>query len=692
MLEHGWIIGISLVVCVALGFAYIRRATVLYSATETVLVQQDQAPVFKMDNIRVEDLQALDFLQTVAQSIKIRPLLERVVLSNNLAADERFFSALKELSTTNKPVTTDDLVQALDRLTTVKLRRGTRLIDVTVKYSSPQLTALLAHSLVTNFISDNAEQHLATGNDAGINLSIKAKGLLEKLSKSETALQAYKETNNAVSLDDRQNTVVAELKELSTKATEAKSIRIKLESDYSQVLALSNNPEALLTIQAVASERSVVAAKLNLSKAESEFAALKQRYKAKHPKYIQAQTQLTALQDDLAQSASKAAQGLKSGLDAARASETALESARRTQETAALKLNDLSIQYGVLSREVDSDRALYESVLKTMKESDVTKEIKPMKIRIVQQAYVPDKPVAPRRIMVMAISAVVGLGLGILVVLSFNFLDSSIKTVDEAESLLRLPVLGTTAKLREVNKNNRPLLVIDAPHSTGAESFRTLRTNLSMLGRIEDRRVFLFTSAMPQEGKTFTSVNYAASLAHAGLKTLIIDGDLRRPNVEATLTGKETDAVGVTDFLTSNKSFEEVVQPTRVPNLFIIAGGTTAPNPAELLAKDGLSSLITRALQDYDRVVVDSAPIHAVSDTLLMVNHVQTVCLVIRAAHTSFRSVTRCIQLLQGAAAPVSGMVLNRMPVRRRLGYGYDSGYYDYGYHGKYSKKGVYGT
>ena len=176
------------------------------------------------------------------------------------------------------------------------------------------------------------------------------------------------------------------------------------------------------------------------------------------------------------------------------------------------------------------------------------------------------------------------------------------------------------------------------------------------------------------------------------MKTIIIDGDLRRPNVEATLTGKETDAFGVTDFLTGNKSFEEVVQPTRVPNLCIIPGGTTAPNPAELLAKDGLSSLITRALQDYDRVVVDSAPIHAVSDTLLMVKQVQTVCLVIRAAHTSFRSVTRCIQLLQGAAAPVSGMVLNRMPVRRRLGYGYDSGYYDYGYHGKYSKKGVYGA
>ena len=173
------------------------------------------------------------------------------------------------------------------------------------------------------------------------------------------------------------------------------------------------------------------------------------------------------------------------------------------------------------------------------------------------------------------------------------------------------------------------------------------------------------------------------------MKTLLIDGDLRRPNVEITLTGKETAAFGVTDFLTDNKSFEAVVQATRMPKLFYVPGGTTAPNPAELLAKSGLKGLITRALQDYERVVVDSAPIHAVSDTLLMVKDVQTVCLVIRAASTSGRMVMRCVQLLQTAAAPVSGVVLNRMPVRRRSGYGYYSGYYDYRYHGKYSRRAL---
>jgi capsular exopolysaccharide synthesis family protein len=689
LIERAWIVPLCLVISLALGFAYLRRAPVLYSATATLQVQQDQAPVFKLDNVQFQDLQALDFLQTIAQTLKTRPLLARVAESNHLAADPRFFSAAI------KAAAGEDLVGVLDRLTTVKLRRGTRLIDVTVKHSNPQLTDLLANSLVNEFIGDNAEQHASTSEVANKTLDTEATRLRKKLQVSEAALQAYRETNSkASSLDDRQNTVVAALKELSTKVTEAKSARIKLESDYSQVLTLGNNPEALVALPTIAANASVLAAKQNLIKSESEFAGLKQRYKEKHPKYVQAQTQLAALQNDLAESILKAAQGPKASLDAARASEAALESALQAQETSALDLNKLSIQYGVLSREVESDRALYESVLKTMKETSVTKEIKPMRIRVVQPAFTPIKPFSPRRAMIAALSGLGGIFAGFLLVLCLNFLDSSIKTVDEAETLLRLPVLATVSDLKEVKRKKHSLVVQDDPQSSGAEAFRTLRTSLSMLGRVEDRRVFLFTSSMPAEGKTFCSLNYAASLAQLGLKVLLIDGDLRKPSVELVLMGKEMETAGVTDYLTGRKSFEEVIQPCRLPGLFFISGGTIAPNPAELLAKDGLGELIERALKTYDRVVLDSAPVHAVSDTLLMLKNVQTVCLIIRGARTSTRSVARCVHLLKGAQAPLSGLVLNRMPLRRGIGYGYYkySPYYDYRYHGKYSKKGVYGA
>ena len=194
---------------------------------------------------------------------------------------------------------------------------------------------------------------------------------------------------------------------------------------------------------------------------------------------------------------------------------------------------------------------------------------------------------------------------------------------------------------------------------------------------------------MPAEGKTFCSINCAASLAQLGLKTLLIDADLRSPSIENDLLGEDSDHLGITDYLTGQHTLQEIVRPTKVENLYFISGGTTAARPAEVLAKDGLDALIKEALQYYDRVVLDSAPINAVSDTLLMLKSVQTVCLVVRVAHTSSRYVQRCTQLLLSAKAPLSGVVLNRTPRRRGFGYG---AYYDYQYHGKYGKEGVYGT
>jgi capsular exopolysaccharide synthesis family protein len=685
LVERAWIITLCLVIFLAVGAAYLRSLPVLYSSTATVAVEQDQQRFLKLgnDNYQSEDVQSLDFLQTIAQSLKARPLLERVTDTNNLAQDRSF------LAWTNELPSRDQLARVLDGMVNVKLRRGTRLIDVTVVDKRPEFTSKIANSIVRQYLTDSAERHFTTTELANELLLKEAERLKKKLEESEHALQAYKEQSNASSLDERQNTVVAELKELSTKATEAKSLRIKAETDYRQMIELGTNIPALLTLSAVASDPAVVASLVNRSKAEDDFAALRQRYKAKHPKYIQAESQLLALDADIAQNVLKATEKLKSNLDGARAAEEALDNARKTQEASALQLSRLAIQYTVLSREVDSDRALYDSVLNRMKETSVTKEMGPNGIRIVQPAYVPVKPFSPSKTLILALSGMGGLFIGLLIALALNFLDTSIKTVDEAEALLRLPVLAVIPRLKEAKRS--PLVIVDGPRTAGAEGFRTLRTALSMLGRVEDRRVFLFTSALPQEGKTFSAINYAAGLAQLGLKTLLIDGDLRRPSIEIAFKGRGSiPSLGVTDYLIGETPFNKLVQPTKLESLFYIPAGSTAPNPAEMLAQDGLDHLIEEALKEYDRVVIDSAPIHVVSDTLLMVRCVQTVCLVVQAARSSSRSVFRSVQLLQSAGAPLSGVLLNRVPLHRSLGYSY-SPYYDNNSQGQYARTGVYG-
>ena len=577
-------------------------------------------------------------------------------------------------------------------MTDVRLRRGTRLIDITVVHPVPELTKLIANSIVEEFKGQSVEQHTSTSEVANEFLMQEANRLKEKLQKSENELQAYRERTAAVSLDDRQNTVVAKLKELSTRVTEAKSARIRAESDYAQVEKLGTNVQALMVLPVVANDAKVVEIQMTVNKQEGDLANLRQRYKEKHPKYLQALSQIQEWRSAFTNAVLQVPQSVKSILESIRASEQALSEALTKQEAAALDLNKLSIQYNVLARDVESDRALYEAVLNQMKQTSVAKQAQPTKVKVVQSAYRPEKPFSPQKTKILGLGILGGLFCGVLLALGLNALDHSFKTVDQVEDVLGMPVLGVVPVMREARHAKGPILVSEDPKSAGAEAFRTLRVSLSMLGKAEARKVFLFTSAVPAEGKTFSSLNYSASLAQQGLRTLLIDADLRKPAVQDYF-GSNGDHGGVTDYLIGQKKFGEIVQTSKLEHLSYVTAGTTAPNPAELLAQGGFAGLLDEAVKHFDRVVVDSAPIHAVSDTLLLLPHVQTVCFVARAAKTPRKSIQRAIYLVQKAGGPVAGIVLNRLPRRGGVGYGYYyNSYSDYSYYGKYSKKGVYGA
>jgi capsular exopolysaccharide synthesis family protein len=381
----------------------------------------------------------------------------------------------------------------------------------------------------------------------------------------------------------------------------------------------------------------------------------------------------------------KVPQSLKSAYESALAAEKALQEELAKQEIVSRQLTKDLTDYQRLAREVEANRIMYDAVQQRLKEATLTRELKPSKVQLNTPAAVPTKPVSPKKTQLMIRGLLAGIVLGVMIALGLNALDSSLKTVDDAEEYLQLPVLGAVPKV----KAGHVLVVTEDAKSPAAEAFRTLRTSVGMLGRAENRRTFLITSAVPQEGKTFCSINFSLALAQQGLKTLIIDGDLRRPAIEKTLSPNGPRRPGVTDYLTGNKKFEEIIQPQGQENCHYIPAGTVAPNPAELVAQGNFDGLIAEALLHFDRVVVDSAPIHAVSDTLMMLSKIQTVCLVVRAGKTPRKAVARALELLYKADAPVAGLILNRQQ-RRRLAGGYDP-YYSYYHEGKYAEKGVYG-
>jgi polysaccharide biosynthesis transport protein len=680
LVERLWLVAICVVLAALVTAGYIRRQPTLYSANAVVQVEQEEARVVKVDRIQQEDLRWGDALRTIEQTLKSRTVLERVVDSLNLTKDLSFVGTMTE-------PTKEQAAAFLDRMVSVRLRRNTRLLDVSVTHPNPELTAKIANAVVNEFLAENYQQSAEASDKAASFLTTEGRRLQLQLSESEKALQEFRDQSKSVSLEERNDVVNAKLKELNAKLTEANSIIIRLKTELAQIEKLGTNVESLLVLSVVNSDPAVTEARSTISKLESEFAALKQRYKYAHPRYIAAESGIAIWRANLTNAVLKVPQTLRSIYESSVASEKALHEEFVKQENLSRQLTKDLTEYNRRAREVESVRMLYDAVQQRLKEAMLTRELKPSKVQLSTAAIAPQKPFSPNKTQLMIRGVLAGLVLGVLVALGLNALDSSLKTVDDAEEYLHLPVLTAVPKV----KTEAALVMSDDAKSAAAEAFRTLRTSVSMLGRVEQRRTFLFTSALPQEGKTFCSLNFALCLAQQGLKTLIIDGDLRRPTIEKVLMPRAGNKPGVTDYLAGHKELKEIVQETQHPNFHCLVAGTTAPNPAELVAQGHFDALLEEALLHYDRVVVDSAPIHAVSDTLMMLNKIQTVCLVVRTGKTPRKAVARAMALLEKANAPLAGLILNRQR-RGKLSGGYYDPYYTYSYYGKYAEKGVYGT
>ncbi len=688
LLDRAWLISLCVIVALLAAAIYYKRAPRIYQATTTAQVEQEEQRVVKVEQIVKEDLRTVEVLNTIVQKLRSQPLLELVLQTNGITNAASLFGTKPQ--TNDAAMSSEQLVGAFSGMVKTSLRRNTRLIDVTVSHPNPELAAKLANSVVEQYLTQDFQVRSISTKGAFTFLNDESQRLKKKLEASEQALQAYREEVGSVSMLQGGDFVMPQLTELSLRVTQAKSETIRLKSSYDQVNAARTNLTEMLTAPQIVADPAVADARALLAKLENDFALIQQRYKAMHPKYIQATTSLEEARRGLNAAVYKAADSLRVAYENAVTTQKGMEDSFREAQEKALKVSQQAIHYNVLAREVESDRALFDSVVNRLKETSLTTDLQPEKIRVVEPATVPSGPASPKFKIIFGAALIGGLMMGCALALGLGMLDSSIKGVDDAEQYLQLPVLASIPRLKEVKKTHKNLVAADGNASQGAEAFRTLRTALAMLGKEEVRRTFVFTSTLPQEGKSFTSLNFAASLAQQGLRTLLIDADLRRPSIGEYLepdAEENEELPGLTDCLVGRKQLLEVVRSIeKVEHFFWLPAGHFAPNPAELLANEQFGKLIQEALKTYDRVVVDSAPIHAVSDTLLIADKIQTTVLVLHGGKTPRKLVARCVQLLQGAGAQMGGIVMNLLSNRR--GHGYYDSYYYYGHYGYYGKDG----
>jgi capsular exopolysaccharide synthesis family protein len=686
LLENFWLIAFCLAASAGLTAIYLARAQVVYEATSTLKYEQQQPKILNIEGVVQEEEHGEDVLTEkvteIEQLLKSPATLARIIASNNFASNPHFAIQVAPIAPGDAGGTAK-----LATMISVKLRKGTHLIDVSVEHSDPEISAQLADALVNEVIRQNEESYRDASQQATAFLAEEAQQLQHKLNEAEGKLQTYKD--QSLSLEQRQAIVAENLKSLNEKVEAAKTERVRLETEYQHAREVGDDVQGLLALPPIANDPTVVAIRADISAQEIEFDNIKQVYLPKHPAYIQAQSKMEKLQQVLSQATMKAAQVMRVSYENAQAQEAALEKELAKQEDQAQSLNKQFVPYNVLLRDIEQYRALYDSVVKRMGETTIAGNLDTQTIQIFQNAEVPKKPIKPNKPVLIAFGVAIGLTMGLALALGRGFLDDSFKTLSEAEQYLKMPVLSTIPEIHTVRTGEKQLVMEDDGPASGAESFRCLRTSLSMQSQEKQLRSYLFTSAMPGEGKTFCAVNYAVSLAQQGLSTLLIDCDLRRPMVDEFLYGEDRNknVWGVTQFMGGKQNFDDVVQVSKIANLWTLSAGPYASNAPELLTHASCTQLLEEALRRFDRVVVDSAPIFGVSDTLLLVNHVDSVCLVVRVRKTPKSIAMRALKVLERAGTPLSGVVLNAVPRSRRSAYG--DPYYDYGYYPKESRAGA---
>jgi capsular exopolysaccharide synthesis family protein len=574
--------------------------------------------------------------------------------------------------------------------------RRSNLVEVYFYSHDPQLAARVANQLAADYIEQNLQVKWDETIKASEWLSNQLVGLKGKLEKSEDALQAYAQAHSILFVEDRKNLVNARLEQLQTEYTKAQADRFQKESLYSLVQA-----GKVQDLPGVLANNLIQDLSVRLAELERDYAQQTAIVKPDYPKAVQLRKQIDALQASLETQKKALVQNIVDEYRSAMAREKYLAEAVDAQKKEVNDIAEKSIQYNILKREVDTNKQLYDGLLQRLKEAQVSAGLKASNIRIVDAAEVPRRPVRPRVVLNLGIGFILGLGLGIGLAFFQDYLDKSLKTPDEVETLVRLPSLGVIPAFAALGAGKAPGTGLMSRRGATAqmapavqtspasiEAFRSLRTSI-LLSANPVPKLILITSAFPGEGKTSTTINLGATLASLGSRVVIVDCDMRRPACHRS-TGVENKP-GFVQCLTGHVDLAEALLPVPgVENLSVIPCGPIPPNPAEILSSPMAGELFQRLRSQFEYVLVDSPPLLSVADSRILSTLTDAVVLVVRAYETSYDVVRRARALLYGAGARVLGVALNNVDFRRdgygydyyrRYGYGYGSGYgYGYGY------------
>ena len=639
--------------------AYLWQAPRFYTATAELAVDQEKSTVLPGSVFRPEDLKSLQVLKSIEREITGQGLLLRVANKHNLRADPTFAPPKKS----GEAYEDDEVVFLLKKRVSAVLEPGTRHIAVAVDDTDAQRAKEVCESILTEATRQSADLTSETCLLARKSLLDEKARVEAKLAASQKKVDDFRAGFPSLPLDERQsdmktNTVEDALRSAGIASTNAAGEVARLDNNVKQIEAAGGQLELLLRLPEIGQREEVVALKRSLGEKQAAFAVIDAEYGPKHPRHQQAVKEIGETSSQLASAVGRAVASMGNRLAKARQDAAGLTSelARRKQDS--IEFAKVAGQFATLVSDLRADRVNYDRVLTSLKEVDSSSGLGSSVLRIVDAPLKPTYPMKPRRKLLTGAMGVAGFSLGLGLVLALHFLDRTLRNIQAGENLLHLP--GLAALPADPAPSLKAALLHDRPTALKqSEAFRSLRTALSILGKGASARSYLFTSAREGEGTSYTAMNFALSLAQQGYRTLLIDANLRHPSLDKVFLN-QTPATGLADHLSGQGTRDaSACQRTAIPGVYVFFAGVTTRHPSEVLNEQAFALLLQDAAKWFHKIVIDTPPVGQVTDALPLARHVDSVCLVIRAASTPKTEVLRAANKLKMAGAHPAGFILN---------------------------------
>ena len=693
-------------------FAFLLTRTPIYTSSSTIRIEREAPEVLESKQQNGEPDNAVDaFYKTQYEMLRSRSLAARVIRDLGLEHNATFTGADKRPSLTSAAT---NWIRSLFQMPGMGLQTpaegpvagilgakptninlylaslsvspvfNTRLVSIAFSSPDPSLAAEIANVHVREFIRQNYQQHAQTGAEAQHYLEGTLNEIEARVEKSEAALNQYRRQRGIVdfSLDDKNQLVSERIADLNRAVVDAEAARIALGSDVHTIEGNDSDSLPAVTDSALIQRLKEESAKL-----EGEYASLSNQFTLDYPPVAQLHAQLLEAQRREQQEVRKVTQSIKAKYESAVQRENELRREFEHEKDRAMALKDASLQDAVLTRDVETSRALYQSVLERIKMLGVASESQMTNITIVDPAELPTVPSRPKKELTLVLTGFLALlaGIGVTFVRVAN--DRGLKTADEVQSYLQFPNLATVVHFAAPNTvdarptellptgidENNELVVArnelasaKGLFSAAGEAYRAIRTGILLSRSERSPRTILFSSATGGEGKSVTATNCALMFAQVDERVLLIDADLRRARCHEIL-GRDVHP-GLTEVLVGLQELDKAIQTTSSKGLFFLSAGITPPNPSELLGSHKMRSILAAAASSFDHVLIDSPPILPVSDSVVLSTLVDGVVMVVSAQTAKNLVRDACARLIY-VGSKVLGVVLNNVDSEHRSSY-----------------------